>query len=126
MESSAVLQEIQYVLQVCGIFECIAHTRLIDNKGFNSLEDFNVMDGDMEVLDMAKSLVSRAVTTRMNLGTVQIKGLQYLVWCINDCLKHNHLLIAAAFDQVAKRAVDDGETDREGEVRYRRKGERSR
>ena len=78
-EAEAALQEIHDVLQVCGISECVACTRLIDNEGFNSREDFGVMDGDTDMLEMAKRLDSRAVATRVNLGMVQIKGLRALV-----------------------------------------------
>ena len=78
--AAAALQEIQYFLQVCGISKRVYLTQLIDNEGFNSLEYFGVMDGDTDVLEMAKCLASRSSATRVNLGVVQIKGLQYLVW----------------------------------------------
>ena len=47
------------------------------------------MYGNMDVLEMAKSVVSRAVVARMNLETVEIKGLQDLVWLIHDSQTHN-------------------------------------
>ena len=40
------VQEIRDALQVCDISELIPCTCLIDNKGFNYLEDFGVMDED--------------------------------------------------------------------------------
>ena len=61
------------------------------------------MDRDMDMLDMAKCLVSRDVATRANLRTVQIKGIQALVWWIHDLQTHNHPLIANKFVQVFKR-----------------------
>ena len=56
---------------------------------FNSLNGFSFMYGNMDVLEMAKSVVSRAVVARMNLETVKIKGLQDLVWLIHDSQTHN-------------------------------------
>ena len=78
MASAAVVQEIHNVLQVCGISKLIACIRLIDNKGFNSLKDFGVMDRDMDMLDMANRLDSISVATRVNLGMVQSKGFKRL------------------------------------------------
>ena len=95
-------------MQVCGISEHVAHTRLICNKGFKLLEDFVIMDGDTDVLEMAKRLSSRAVVTHMNLGTVQIKRLQALFWWIHDCQTHNQPLIATEFGQVSKKVVVTG------------------
>ena len=89
---------------MCSIFELTACTRFIGNQGFKSLEGFGVMDGDTDVLDMAKRLASTAVAICVNLGTVQIKGLQDLVWWIHDRQTHNQPLIAGEFDQGAKRA----------------------
>ena len=47
---------------------------MIDNEGFNSFNDFVVIEGYTTVLDMEKCLASRAIATRVNLGPVQIKG----------------------------------------------------
>ena len=63
------LQVIHNVLQVCGIHKCVACTRLIENKEFNSLGDFGFMAGDMVVLDMEKLFSSGAVATTVNLCT---------------------------------------------------------
>ena len=57
---------------------------------------------------MPKCLASMVVATHMNLGTVQIKWIQALVWCIHGCQTHNQPLIAAEFDQGAKRVVMTG------------------
>ena len=51
---------------------------------------------------------SRAITTCVNLGTFQIKGLQDLVWCIHDRQTYNQPLIVAEFGQVAKILVMTG------------------
>ena len=55
---------------MCSIHGRVACTRLIDNKGFNSLKGFGVMDGGTGVLDMDKRLDSREVVTIMKLGMV--------------------------------------------------------
>ena len=73
------LQETHNVMQVCEIYKRIACTQLIDNKGFNSLNNFCVIDGDGNILDIAKCLATRAAATLTNLGMVQIKGFQDLV-----------------------------------------------
>ena len=86
----------------------MARTRLIENEGFNSLEYFGVMDRDTKVLETAKNLATRVVTTCLNPGKFQIKMFQDLVWWIHDLQKHNQPLIAADFDQGAKRAVMTG------------------
>ena len=48
------------------------------------------------------------VATRVKLGTVQIKGLQALVWWIHDHQTYNQPLNLADFGQVEKRAVMKG------------------
>ena len=82
---------------MCSISKHVAHTRFIDNEGCNSHEDFGVTDGKMDILKITKRLVSRAIVTRVNLGTVQIKKIQDLVWRIHDLQTHNPLLIVAEF-----------------------------
>ena len=81
---------------------------MIDNEGIKSLEYFGVMDGDTYKLEMEKSLASRAVATQVNLGAVQIKGIQDIVWWICDHQTHNQPIIAAEFGQVSKRVVMTG------------------
>ena len=53
------------------------------------------MDGETDVLDMAKCLASRAVATYVDFGTVQIKWIQALVWWIHGRQTHNQQLIAS-------------------------------
>ena len=109
MEAAAAIREIHNVLQLCGISKLVACTCLINNKGFNYVKDFGVMDGDTDMLEMENILASRAVTNHVNLRTVQIKGLQVLVWWIQDRHTHNQPLIADEFGQSAKRVVMTGE-----------------
>lgn len=78
---------------------------MIDNEGFKSLNDFGVMDGETDVLEMAKHLAGRSVATRVNLRMAQIKGIQALAWWIHDLQTHNQSLIVVEFGQVFKRGV---------------------
>ena len=78
MATASVVQYIHDVLQVCGIYELIACTCLINNKGFNSLKDFGVMKGFTDVLEIATRMASRSMVTSVKLGMVQIKGRQDL------------------------------------------------
>ena len=41
----------------------------------------------------------------MDLDKIQIKGLQYFVWCIHDFQTHNQPLIMANFGQISKIAA---------------------
>ena len=107
-ESASVLQEIHDVLQVCGISKPVACTQLIYIEGFNSLDNFGLMDRETDFLETANCLASRDVATCMNLGKVQIEGIQALVWVIHDHQTHNQPLIAADFGQVAKMAAMTG------------------
>ena len=112
--ASAALKEIHNVFQVCGIYELVARTWLIDIEVFNLIEHFGVMDRDTYMLEMANSLASRVVATCMNLVTVQIKGLQDLVWCIHDQQTHKQPLIAAEFVQfIKKEAMVGKQTENE-------------
>ena len=117
--AAAALQEVHDVLQVCNIYKRVSITGLIDNKGFNSIKDFGVMDGDTDVLEMPNYIASGSVATCVNLGTVQIKGLQNIFWWIHDHQTHNQPLIADDFGQGLQKDGDYGETDREGEGRDR-------
>ena len=101
-------QEIYDVLRVCGISKHVANKQFIDSEGFTSLEDFGVMDREMDVPEMTNHLSSRAVATHVNLGKVQTKEIQALVWWIHDCQIHNHPLIVADFGQVTKWEVTTG------------------
>ena len=102
MAASAALQEIYNVLQVCVISKRLVFTQLIDNKGFNLLKDFGVIDVDTYMLDMEKRLASRSITTPVNFGMVKIKGLQDIFWWIHEFHTHKQKLITAKFGQVSK------------------------
>ena len=97
--------EVHAVLTVCGIISPQDRQRIVMNEGFNTLEDFAVMDGDQDVVDMAKRLAGRPAASRVNLGTVQIKALQALIWWIHDRQTHGQPLVAADWDQAAMTAA---------------------
>ena len=72
--------EVDAVLVVCGIVNAQHRQQLVTSEGFTTLEMFGVMGGDQDVVDMAKRLAGRPTASRLNLGTIQIKALQPLVW----------------------------------------------
>jgi hypothetical protein len=58
-----------------------------------------VMEGDKDVLEMAKRMANRTVNDgRVVLGTVQIKRLQALVWWIRDHQRRGMAVVAGDFD----------------------------
>ncbi len=89
--------EVEAVFDVCGIDDDDAE-RIAQNEGFESLGDLGVMEGDKDVLEMAKRLSTRAANNgRVLLGTVQIKRLQALVWWVRDHQRRGLALTAANF-----------------------------
>ena len=90
--------EVHAVLQVCGFANAAVRNLLIQNEGFETLEDIAVMEEDRDVSEMAKRGAQRTVGDgRVLLSTVQIKRLQGLVWWLHDRIKHHQPLDAAAF-----------------------------
>ena len=77
--------KVHAVLQVCGIANAAVRNLLIQNEGFDTLEDIAVMEEDRDVSEMAKRAAQRTVADgRVLLGTVQIKRMQGLVWWLHD------------------------------------------
>jgi hypothetical protein len=92
------LDEVRAVLEICGIEDAGICERIIQHEGFASLADLGEMDNDTDVSDMAKRMASRtAAEGRVNLGTVQIKKLQALVWWVKDQQKRGLELRANKF-----------------------------
>lgn len=90
--------EVHAVLQVCGITNVAQRNLLIQNEGFQTLEDISDMEGDQDVLELSKRSGSRTIGDgRVLLSTVTIKRLQGLVWWIHDRIKHQRPLVAADF-----------------------------
>jgi len=90
--------EVHAVLQVCGITNVAQRNLLIQNEGFQTLEDISDMEGDQDVLELSKRSGTRTVGDgRVLLSTVTIKRLQGLVWWIHDRIKHQRPLVAADF-----------------------------
>ena len=89
--------EIEMVFDLCGIDDDDAE-RIAQNEGFESLDNLGVMEGDKDVLEMAKRLSTRAANNgRVLLGTVQIKRLQAVVWWVRDHQRRGLALTAANF-----------------------------
>ena len=64
--------DIQAVFTVCGLHQEDSK-RIAENEGFDNLDDLGVMEGDKDVLEMAKRLATQAANNgRVLLGTVQI------------------------------------------------------
>ena len=97
--------EVDAVLIVCGIVNAEHRQRLVAGEGFTTLEMFGIMDGDQDVVDMAKRLAGRPAASRVNLGTIQIKALQALVWWVHDRQTHGQPLVGAEFTQAALTAA---------------------
>jgi hypothetical protein len=53
----AVMQEMEEVLKQCGIIVAATCATIIANEGFTSLADFGDLEGDTDVIEMAKQLM---------------------------------------------------------------------
>lgn len=92
------LADLHAVLMTCGIAVEGTRNTIIENEGFTSIEDLGIMEGDKDVLEMAKHLAMRTQGEgRVNLGTVVIKRLQALVWWIRDRNMRQQPVTAADF-----------------------------
>jgi hypothetical protein len=90
------IADLDTILKMCGIGAQATRTQLIANKGFTSLADLGVMEGNKDVIEMAKPMSScTAGEGRINLGTAQIKRLQALIWWVRDNQKRGVDLVAA-------------------------------
>ena len=79
------INELNMVLETCGITDAVTCTNIINREGFQSLVDLGVLEMDTDVSDMAKRLASRMqVEGRVYLGTVVVKRLQMLVWWVGN------------------------------------------
>ena len=82
---SANIVGIHTVLAVCGVVDPDNRNLIRTGEVLTSIADFGVFDSDRDVVDMVKRLSSRTMNdSRVNLGTVNIKKVQDLVWRIND------------------------------------------
>jgi hypothetical protein len=69
--------DIHVVLTVCGFMDVGTSTPIINNKSFQSLTDFRVLDNDKDELEMVKHLGSYTeVAGHVYVGTIQVKKLQ--------------------------------------------------
>ena len=97
---AANISGIHTVLAVCGVIHPDNRNLILTGEGITSIAEFGVFDSNRDVVDMAKRLSSLTINDdRVNLGTVHIKNIQALVWCINDRQKYGQDLDPAKFDQ---------------------------
>jgi hypothetical protein len=94
--------DVHDVLIACGVSMVAARNNIIQNEGFNSLDDIALLDNDFDVTETAKRMASRHVNNgQVNLGTMVIKRFQALVWWLNDQIKLGTIPVAADFTNVA-------------------------
>ena len=74
------LAEVVAAFNVCGIAVPQA-TTIIASQGFTSMEDFNDLEDDNKVENLASRLAKRPSNNgRVLLGHVQIRNVQALAW----------------------------------------------
>ena len=76
------------VLAICGIASLVSRQIFITVEGLSSIDAFATLDGDTDVIEMAKRMASRTVN-RVIIGTMQIKRIQALVYWVKDHQKRN-------------------------------------
>jgi hypothetical protein len=103
------------VLIACGVNMVAAHNNIIQNEGFNSLDDIALLDNDFDVTEMAKRMASRCANNgQVNLGTTVIKRFQALVWWLKDQIQLGTIPVAADFTNVALlKAIQDKTLEKE-------------
>ena len=117
------IDDLNTVLETCGITVAAQRASIINTEGFTQISDLAVLDGDTDVLEMAKRLANHtAAAGCVTLGTVQIKNLQALVYWVRDLVARDEDIDAAdwtpammetarARKRVAKAEQDDKAPD---------------
>jgi hypothetical protein len=83
------LAKVVAVFNVCGIAVAPV-TNIIASQGFTSMEDFNNLEDDNEVENLASRLAKCPTGNRhVLLGHVHIKNVQVLAWWVCDRTKQN-------------------------------------
>ena len=78
-DSAAALQGLQGILETCGIAPVATHTQLINNEGLTSIANLGLLDGDNDMLKMAKCMVALMVANgHVNLGTISLRNFKPL------------------------------------------------
>jgi hypothetical protein len=54
--------ELNMVFEICGIVDAGTCTNIINQEGFTSLVDLGVLETDMDVLEMAKTVFGAVLT----------------------------------------------------------------
>jgi len=106
LDVAEVHQDIHAALTVCNFNDAGIRNRIINNKGFQSLADFGILDSDKDVLEMVKRLGSRTEAAgRVFVGTIQVKKLQALCYWVRDHQKRGQVINHEEWDEQAVQAT---------------------
>ena len=96
------IQELNGVLMTCAVMMVATCTAIINNEGFTSIVDIGQLEGDNNVIEMAKWMAMHTEANGcVNLGTIMIKHLQVLVFWIKNHQMHSLDIMAANWNQAA-------------------------
>ena len=77
--------ELCTVLTMCGVMVVQDCNNIITHEGFNTIANLAIMEGNSNVIEMAKCIASHTEANRcINLSTFAIKHLQGLVYWVRD------------------------------------------
>ena len=78
------------------------HNSIITCEGFNLIDDLAILEGDSDVIEMAKRMASHMEANGcVNLSTITIKHLQGLVYYVRDRRMHGMMMTAKDWMQEA-------------------------
>jgi hypothetical protein len=82
---AAAKHPIHQVLRTCGVTTLVTRMTFVNVEGLNLLTVFAQLNGDADVTEMVKRMVSRPSTAgRVILRTMHIKRIQALVFWVKD------------------------------------------
>jgi hypothetical protein len=80
--------DVYVVLTACCFVNVADSMSIINNKGFQSIVDFGILE-DKDVFEMVKCLGGHTVVAgRVNVRAIQVKKLQALFYWVRDQQKH--------------------------------------
>ena len=59
--AAANINDVDLVLAICGVHDPVTRGNIIAREGFQTLEDLGIMEGDKDVIEMAKRMASRSL-----------------------------------------------------------------
>lgn len=105
------IDNIHAVFVMCGITNEATRTNIINQERFTQLEDLGVLETDTDVSKMAQRMATcTQAEGRVLLGTIVIKRLQTLIWCVRDQQKCGWTLNAADFNAAAMNQASEMKT----------------